>query len=106
MSAPPCAASPPSMPRNMIEWVEEPRFIEDVMRFLDNVLEDFIDSAPPAEMSKAVYSAKRERSVGLGLDGLPFLPATARHSRLKAPWPNHGTTVCSSISAWVRTQHR
>ncbi len=51
-----------------LEWREEPQFIEDVMRFLDNVLEDFIRRAPPA-MAAAVYSAKRERSVGLGLMG-------------------------------------
>lgn len=51
-----------------LEWREEPRFIEDVMRFLDNVLEDFITRAPPS-MSAAIYSAKRERSVGLGLMG-------------------------------------
>jgi ribonucleoside-diphosphate reductase alpha chain len=51
-----------------LEWREEPRFIEDIMRFLDNVLEDFIKRAPP-EMKAAVYSAKRERSVGLGLMG-------------------------------------
>lgn len=51
-----------------LEWREEPRFIEDLMRFLDNVLEDFITRAPP-EMAAAVYSAKRERSVGLGLMG-------------------------------------
>ncbi|MEZ5895264.1 MAG: ribonucleoside-diphosphate reductase subunit alpha [Parvularculaceae bacterium] len=51
-----------------VEWKDEPQFIEDVMRFLDNVLEDFITRAP-ASMAKAVYSAKRERSVGLGLMG-------------------------------------
>ncbi len=51
-----------------LEWREEPRFVEDLMRFLDNVLEDFIRRAPPA-MAQAVYSAKRERSVGLGLMG-------------------------------------
>jgi ribonucleoside-diphosphate reductase alpha chain len=51
-----------------LEWREEPKFVEDVMRFLDNVLEDFIRRAPPA-MAAAVYSAKRERSVGLGLMG-------------------------------------
>ena len=38
------------------------------MRFLDNVLQDFIDRAPDA-MSAAVYAAQRERSVGLGLMG-------------------------------------
>src|SRR6202453_671835 len=38
------------------------------MRFLDNVLQDFIDSAPPS-MKAAIYSATRERSVGLGLMG-------------------------------------
>ena len=51
-----------------LEWREDPRFIEDLMRFLDNVLQDFITRAPP-EMKAAVYSAKRERSVGLGLMG-------------------------------------
>src|SRR5215831_7303940 len=50
------------------EWRDHPTFIEDVMRFLDNVLQDFIDRAPP-EMKNAVYAARRERSVGLGLMG-------------------------------------
>ncbi len=50
------------------EWKDEPQFVEDVMRFLDNVLQDFIDRAPD-QMAKAVYSARRERSVGLGLMG-------------------------------------
>jgi len=50
------------------EWKDCPEFIEDVMRFLDNVLQDFIDNAPEA-MAKAKYSASRERSVGLGLMG-------------------------------------
>ena len=51
-----------------MEWRDDPQFIEDVMRFLDNVLQDFIDTAPPA-MDPAIYSATRERSVGLGLMG-------------------------------------
>jgi ribonucleoside-diphosphate reductase alpha chain len=50
------------------EWKDHPLFIEDVMRFLDNVLEDFIQRAPP-EMERARYSAMRERSVGLGVMG-------------------------------------
>lgn len=50
------------------EWKENPQIIEDVMRFLDNVLQDFIDNAPD-QMAKAKYSAMRERSVGLGVMG-------------------------------------
>jgi ribonucleoside-diphosphate reductase alpha chain len=50
------------------EWKDDPRFIEDLMRMLDNVLEDFINKAPP-EMWRAVNSAKAERSVGLGAMG-------------------------------------
>jgi ribonucleoside-diphosphate reductase alpha chain len=51
-----------------LEWRDHPQFIEDVMRFLDNVLQDFIRRAP-ASMEAAIYSATRERSVGLGLMG-------------------------------------
>jgi len=50
------------------EWKDDPRLIEDVMRFLDNVLQDFIDKAPES-MSRAAYAAMRERSVGLGVMG-------------------------------------
>ena len=50
------------------EWKEHPEFIEDVMRFLDNVLTDFIEKAPDT-FSNAKYSAARERSVGLGVMG-------------------------------------
>ncbi len=50
------------------EWKDNPQIIEDIMRFLDNVLQDFIDKAPDS-MYKARYSAMRERSVGLGVMG-------------------------------------
>ncbi len=53
---------------SFLEWRDEPKFIEDVMRFLDNILQDFIDNAPDAA-SAAAYAAMRERSVGLGLMG-------------------------------------
>jgi len=53
---------------NWDEWKDDKRFIEDVMRFLDNVLQDYIDRAPE-EMARAKYSAMRERSVGLGVMG-------------------------------------
>jgi ribonucleoside-diphosphate reductase alpha chain len=50
------------------EWHKDERFIEDIMRFLDNVLQDFIDKAPDS-MERAKYAAMRERSVGLGVMG-------------------------------------
>jgi len=73
------------------EWKDNPVFIEDVMRFLDNVLQDFIDSAPDS-MARAKYSAMRERSVGLGTMGfhsflqannVPFESAMAKAWNLK-----------------------
>ncbi len=60
---------------NWEEWHEDKTFIEDVMRFLDNVLQDYIDRAPD-EMARAKYSASRERSVGMGVMGFhSFLQA-------------------------------
>jgi ribonucleoside-diphosphate reductase alpha chain len=50
------------------EWKDEPNFVEDVMRFLDNVLTDFINRAPES-FKDAKYAAMRERSVGLGVMG-------------------------------------
>ncbi|MDX1917292.1 MAG: ribonucleoside-diphosphate reductase subunit alpha [Rickettsiaceae bacterium] len=49
-------------------WKDSADFIPDVMRFLDNVLQDFIDTAPET-MKRASYSAYRERSIGLGVMG-------------------------------------
>lgn len=68
------------------EWSQEPQFLEDIMRFLDNVLDDFIERAPDS-MSRAKYAAMRERSVGLGTMGfhsflqsmqIPFESAMAK----------------------------
>ena len=73
------------------EWNKDPVFVEDVMRFLDNVLQDYIDRAPD-EMARAKYSAERERSVGLGVmgfhsflqaRGLPFEGAMAKSWNLR-----------------------
>ena len=50
------------------EWKKVPAFIPDLVRFLDNVLEYFIQNAP-SSLKKAKYSAKRERSIGLGAMG-------------------------------------
>lgn len=52
-----------------LEWENHPTFIEDCLRFLDNILEDFIQRAPTS-MERAKYSAARERSVGLGVMGM------------------------------------
>jgi ribonucleoside-diphosphate reductase alpha chain len=71
-----------------LEWRDQPGFIEDIMRFLDNVLEDFIQCAP-GSMDNAVYSAIRERSVGLGLMGFhSFLQAqnVAFESAMAKSW--------------------
>jgi ribonucleoside-diphosphate reductase alpha chain len=82
------------------EWKDHPLFITDVMRFLDNVLQSFIDTAPES-MARAKYAAMRERSVGLGVMGfhsflqkmgVPFESAIAkvwnmkmfRHIRIQA----------------------
>mgnify|MGYP000657466133 FL=1 len=51
------------------EWKDNENFINDVMRFLDNVLTDFIEKAPDS-FKDAKYSAMRERSIGLGVMGL------------------------------------
>lgn len=68
------------------EWQDDPRFIEDLMRYLDNVLQGFIDTAPD-ELHRAKYAATRERSVGLGAMGfhsflqkydIPFESAMAK----------------------------
>ena len=92
-----------------LEWRDHPTFIEDVMRFLDNVLQDFIDRAPP-EMATAVYAAKRERSVGLGLMGfhsflqgqnVPFESALAKiveHAAVQAPAPRVPTRPSRTLA--------
>lgn len=49
------------------EW-KDTTIVQDLVRYLDNVLEYFIRLAPP-ELKKAVYSASKERSLGLGTLG-------------------------------------
>ena len=50
------------------EWKNDDQFIPDLIRMLDNVLENFITNAPD-QLSRAKYSAMRERSLGLGAMG-------------------------------------
>jgi ribonucleoside-diphosphate reductase alpha chain len=50
------------------EWKNNKLFLKDVAEMLDNVLQQFIDKAPPA-VARAVYSASQERSIGIGALG-------------------------------------
>ena len=50
------------------EWKNDTLFIPDLVRFLDNVLQYFIDRAPD-ELFRARFSANSERSLGLGAMG-------------------------------------
>jgi len=73
-----------------LEWKKDEDFLEDIFRFLDNVLQDFIDRAPD-EMSRAIYSAERERSVGLGLMGFHSFLQTMKvpmESPMAKSWNN------------------
>lgn len=61
------------------EW-KDTNIIRDLIRFLDNVLQVFIDNCPKV-LHKAKYSAQQERSLGLGAMGF--------HSYLQSkmiPW--------------------
>lgn len=50
------------------EYKDNYQFFKDIMEMLDNVLQYFIDNAPE-QISRAVLSAREERSVGLGVMG-------------------------------------
>jgi ribonucleoside-diphosphate reductase alpha chain len=50
------------------DWKDNELFLRDVAEMLDNVLQFFIDNAPDS-ISRARYSASRERSIGIGALG-------------------------------------
>lgn len=50
------------------DWKDDKNFLCDVAEMLDNVLQYFIDNAPDT-ISRAIYSASRERSIGIGALG-------------------------------------
>ena len=73
------------------EWSQNEMFLQDVLEMLDNVLQKFIDDAPDF-VSRAKYSAMRERSVGVGAlgfhaflqkKGLPFESAMAKSYNMR-----------------------
>jgi len=49
-------------------WSRDPLFLKDMAEMLDNVLQYFIENAPK-QVARAIYSAKRERSIGIGALG-------------------------------------
>ena len=51
------------------EWKSDRKFIPDIMEMLDNVLDHFIAHAPKT-VSRAIKSARNERSIGIGTLGL------------------------------------
>jgi len=53
------------------DW-KDTNIVRDIVRMLDNVLEYFIENAPDS-ISRARYSAERERSIGLGAMGFHSL---------------------------------
>jgi ribonucleoside-diphosphate reductase alpha chain len=72
-------------------WKDDPNFIPDLVRMLDNVLTYFIENAPSA-LEKAKYSAMMERSIGLGVMGfhaylqrhnIPFESAMAKSINMR-----------------------
>ena len=75
-------------------WSNDPHFIPDLVRMLDNVLAYFIAHAPN-ELEKARFSAERERSIGLGAMGfhaylqrhnIPFESAMAKGRNMSMFW--------------------
>ena len=50
------------------DWKGNDLFLRDIAEMLDNVLQYFIDNAPSA-ISRAIYSASQERSIGVGALG-------------------------------------
>ena len=75
-------------------WSNDPHFIPDLVRMLDNVLTHFIENAPD-ELQKARFSAEKERSIGLGAMGfhaylqrhnIPFESAMAKGRNMSMFW--------------------
>lgn len=55
------------------DWRKAPMFVEDIVRFADNVLTYFTRRAPQERMKKSIFSAAQERSLGIGVMGFHSL---------------------------------
>jgi len=73
------------------EWSKDKGFLKDILEMLDNTLSKFIEDAPDS-ISRAKYSAMRERSVGVGAlgfhaylqkKGMPFESAVAKSANMR-----------------------
>lgn len=92
-------------------WSDDPQFIPDLVRMLDNVLTYFIENAPN-ELEKAKFSAEKERSIGLGAMGfhaylqrhnIPFESAMAKGRNMGMFWHiKSGAEVASENLALER----
>ena len=71
------------------EWSKDKQFLPDVLEMLDNVLEFFINNAPNS-ISRAKYSASKERSVGVGALGF--------HAYLQSKGMSFESAVAKSIN--------
>jgi ribonucleoside-diphosphate reductase alpha chain len=81
------------------DWKNDKRFLADVAEMLDNVLEYFIWNAP-AQLSRAAFSAARERSIGIGSLGFH-----AYLQKNNIPWESAlATSTNHKIFKHVRTQ--
>ena len=70
------------------EW-KDTQIVEDLIEYLDDVLQYFIENAPP-ELHKAIHSALSERSLGLGAMGF--------HSYLQSKNIPFESAMASSIN--------
>jgi len=76
---------------NYDAWSKDSMFLKDVAEMLENVLQYFIDEAPDY-VARAKFSAKQERSIGIGALGfhaylqkktIPWESATAKGTNLR-----------------------
>jgi ribonucleoside-diphosphate reductase alpha chain len=80
------------------DWRMDPLFLRDVAEMLDNVLQYFIDNAPES-VSRAKFSAYRERSIGIGALGWH-----AYLQRANIPWESAlATSANHKIFGHIRT---
>ena len=83
------------------EW-KDTNIVRDLVRMLDNVLEYFIENAPDT-ITRAKYSAERERSIGLGAMGFhPSSRSTGSHG--KATKQKKLITLCLPTSMVKQSQ--